>query len=130
MNTTSRLRVLGFPLCALTVAAIAWAQTAPNTATPAQLAKYDANKNGRLDPEELSAMQLDQARTAPGVADLDKPLELSPFQVSTNRDTGYAAENTTAGSRLATPLTDLAASITVITKQQMEDTAALDINDV
>jgi TonB-dependent Receptor Plug Domain len=55
---------------------------------------------------------------------------LSPFNVDSSKDTGYYAENTLAGSRLNTSLTDLAASITVVTKQQMDDTASLDINDV
>ena len=57
-------------------------------------------------------------------------LVLTPFQVDASKDQGYFAENTLAGSRLKTNLADLAASITVVTKQQMEDTASLDINDV
>ncbi len=60
----------------------------------------------------------------------DEIVQLSPFQVDVSRDRGYAAENTLAGSRIKTPLQDIAASITVVTKQQMEDTASLDINDV
>lgn len=55
---------------------------------------------------------------------------LTPFTVNTSKDKGYFAENTLAGSRLNTNLSDLAASITVVTKQQMDDTASLDINDV
>ena len=55
---------------------------------------------------------------------------LTPFSVNTSKDKGYFAENTLAGSRLNTNLSDLAASITVVTKQQMDDTASLDINDV
>ena len=63
--------------------------------------------------------------------DKDKDIvELSPFTVKSDKDTGYFAENTLAGSRLNTNLADLASSITVVTKQQMEDTASLDINDV
>lgn len=57
-------------------------------------------------------------------------VQLTPFSVTTTRDTGYFAENTLAGSRLNTNLADIAAFITVVTKQQMEDTASLDINDV
>lgn len=63
-------------------------------------------------------------------ASSEKAIELSPFTVSTTKDTGYFAENTLAGSRLNTNLADLAASITVVTKQQMDDTASLDINDI
>jgi hypothetical protein len=57
-------------------------------------------------------------------------IQLSPFTVDTTKDKGYFAENTLAGSRLNTNLADIAASITVVTKQQMDDTASLDINDV
>jgi hypothetical protein len=66
------------------------------------------------------------------VAEVNKEgaLVLTPFTVDTTKDKGYYAENTLAGSRLNSNLSDLAASITVVTKQQMADTASLDINDV
>lgn len=74
-------------------------------------------------------MQADAAGTAtPPPA--GAVVTLSPFAVETSRDSGYFAENTLAGSRLNTNLADIAASVTVVTKQQMEDTASLDINDV
>ncbi|MBI5690911.1 MAG: TonB-dependent receptor plug domain-containing protein [Verrucomicrobia bacterium] len=60
----------------------------------------------------------------------EKAIELSPFTVTTTKDVGYFAENTLAGSRLNTNLADLAASVTVVTKQQMDDTASIDINDI
>ncbi|HWA24202.1 MAG TPA: TonB-dependent receptor plug domain-containing protein [Lacunisphaera sp.] len=75
-----------------------------------------------------------QQSTAPAAEkpkeEKDKVLELSPFVVKTSKDAGYFAENTLMGSRLNTKVSDLAASITVVTKQQLEDTGALDINDV
>jgi uncharacterized protein (TIGR02231 family) len=55
--------------------------------------------------------------------------QLTPFQMSAAKDAGYYAENTLAGSRLKTNVGDLASSITVATKQQLEDTGALNIND-
>jgi len=60
----------------------------------------------------------------------EKAIQLSPFVVNTTKDTGYFAANTLMGSRLNSNLADLAASITVVTKQQLDDTGALDINDV
>jgi outer membrane receptor protein involved in Fe transport len=60
----------------------------------------------------------------------EEVIQLTPFTVTNDRDQGYFAENTLAGSRLNTNLADVAASITVVTKQQMEDTASVDINDV
>lgn len=68
--------------------------------------------------------------TAPGAAEDESIITLSPFTVDATKDKGYYAENTLAGSRLKTNIGDIAASITVVTKQQMEDTASLDINDV
>jgi hypothetical protein len=55
---------------------------------------------------------------------------LSPFQVDATKEKGYFAENTLAGSRMRTNIADLGAAITVVTKQQMEDTASLDVNDI
>ena len=53
--------------------------------------------------------------------------------MTTTKDSGYYAENTLAGSRLKDspnfwPISPH--SITVVTKQQLEDTGSLDINDV
>jgi hypothetical protein len=55
---------------------------------------------------------------------------LSPFEVNTARDRGYEASSTMSGTRLNSNLADLAASISVVTKQQLLDTASVDINDV
>lgn len=60
----------------------------------------------------------------------DEVITLSPFQVDTSRDNGYYAPNTLSGTRLNSNVQDLGSSITVITKQQLEDTASLDINDI
>ena len=60
----------------------------------------------------------------------EEVLQLSPFQVAAEADRGYQALNTLSGTRLNSKLEDLGSSITVITKQQMFDTAALDLNDI
>lgn len=117
------------------------------TAPAAQaLAQYDRNRNGRLDPDEIAAQQADNARIAQawaaapgrggrggaggfGRASGDV-VTLSPFEVDASKDKGYYAENTLAGARLNTRVADLASSITVVTKQQLQDTGALAINDV
>ncbi len=63
--------------------------------------------------------------------DEEQVYELSPFEVTNSEnDIGYYSENTLAGSRLNSSISDLASSITVVTDQQLEDTAAVDINDV
>jgi hypothetical protein len=103
MNTASLLRVSLFLSGAIAGSLTVSAQTAP---TPA--------------PAPSSG--------SPGVD--DKVVELSPFQVSAGTDKGYYASNTLSGTRLNSKLEDLGASISVVTKQQMQDFALLDINDV
>jgi outer membrane receptor protein involved in Fe transport len=127
-------------LCATAVLTSASAQQSPaaNATQDAQaLAKYDKNKNGRLDPDELATMRSDETKAANAVAtstapsaDSEKIVELSPFEVSGAEDTGYAASNTLAGTRLNSRLEDIAGSVSVVTKQQLLDTAAVDINDI
>jgi hypothetical protein len=136
----ARLLVLTLALATwATRPAFAQATAASNTAADARaLAQYDKNKNGRLDPDELAAKQADEARAASAVATTagvaaaakEEVVELSPFQVTASEDRGYAATNTLSGTRLNTSLEDLAGSISVVTKQQLLDTAALDINDI
>ncbi len=60
----------------------------------------------------------------------DQVISLTPFEVTADHDNGYLASSTLSGTRLNSKLEDLAASISVVTKQQLLDTAATDINDV
>jgi outer membrane receptor protein involved in Fe transport len=95
------------------------------------LAQYDRNQNGRLDPDERAARDAAEAKsvpveTTPGAAET---VVLSPFEV-TDSSRGYYASNTMSGTRLNSKIEDLAASVTVITKEQMADFAMLDINDI
>ncbi len=57
------------------------------------------------------------------------PVVLSPFEVVSDTR-GYYSANTEAGTRINSKLDDLGAAISVVTKQQMQDFAMLDINDV
>ncbi len=55
---------------------------------------------------------------------------LTPFEVNSTKDQGYFTANTLAGTRLNNNIADLPSSISVITKQQLEDTGSQNINDV
>ena len=57
-------------------------------------------------------------------------IELSPFTVNTSRDVGYQAENTIAGSRLNTSLRDTAGSVSVFTKEFLDDLAITDLREL
>jgi hypothetical protein len=125
------------PAALLALPSLSPAQQAAANISPEQLAKYDTNKNGRLDPDELAAMQAADAKAAQtpvtGTAGTstagNDTVQLSPFEVRENNN-GYYASNTMSGTRLNSKLEDLASSISVVTKQQMSDFAMLDINDI
>jgi len=55
---------------------------------------------------------------------------LSPFEVNAGSDTGYRASGTLAGTRLRTDLRDVAASISIVTKDFMNDIAANTLDDL
>ena len=48
---------------------------------------------------------------------------LTPFEVSTDKDNGYAATETLAGTRMRTNLRDVGASLTILTPEFMQDLA-------
>jgi outer membrane receptor for ferric coprogen and ferric-rhodotorulic acid len=60
----------------------------------------------------------------------EAPIELSAFTVNTSRDVGYVAENTLAGSRLNTRLRDTASSVSVFTKEFLDDVGITDIKEL
>ena len=143
MNTNFKLPALVFGLLggsALTTAISLRAQSATATtdgaATAQNLAKYDKNHNGKLDPDELAAMQAFETKAAkapvvagPGGRLDDDTVTLSPFEVR-EANNGYYATNTMSGTRLNTKIEDLGSAISVVTKQQIADFAMLDINDI
>jgi outer membrane receptor protein involved in Fe transport len=56
----------------------------------------------------------------------EEAIVLSPFEVSSRKDTGYQATETLAGTRIRTDLKDVASSIQVITKEFLQDVGATD----
>jgi outer membrane receptor for ferric coprogen and ferric-rhodotorulic acid len=80
---------------------------------------------GLLALPSLSAQTVNPAPVRP--IEEEKPVELSPFQVRSERDNGYVATNTLAGSRLNTSLRDTPASISVMTKDFLDDIGALSV---
>ncbi|MBM3854847.1 MAG: hypothetical protein FJ399_17130, partial [Verrucomicrobia bacterium] len=58
---------LAVGLFAFLASAAAFGQAAPNATETAALAKYDLNRNGRLDPEEEAARRADEQRARAAV---------------------------------------------------------------
>ncbi|MBL9186347.1 MAG: TonB-dependent receptor [Opitutaceae bacterium] len=69
------------------------------------------------------------AQTSPAPAGNDATVTLSPFEVRTEKDTGYTATSTLAGSRLNTSLRDTPAAISVFTKEFLDDIGAINVTE-
>jgi outer membrane receptor protein involved in Fe transport len=70
--------------------------------------------------------------TAPSSASGDEErdvVELSPFEVNAQEDSGYIARNTLAGSRLNTSLRDVASQVSVMTPEFLQDVGAVTIDE-
>ena len=64
-----------------------------------------------------------------GSVSREEPVALSPFEVSATQDTGYVGQDTLSGSRLRTNLKDVAAAISPMTAEFLQDIAANSIED-
>ncbi|MBI4623823.1 MAG: hypothetical protein HY736_11490 [Verrucomicrobia bacterium] len=77
----------------------------------------------------LSVLPL-RAQTAPEKPKDEEILVLSPFTVQTSKDVGYEASSSLAGTGLNTKLTDLGASVSVVTAKFLEDIGSTNLKDV
>ncbi len=72
-----------------------------------------------------------QTQTGSTAATGSEVVKMNPFEVqASDKDIGYYSQNTLAGTRMNSQLSDIGASITVVTKQQMQDTSSIDLNDM
>ena len=110
---SERVRRFLTPLLALSMVLPAFAQV--------------VNPPGNKPAADTKSAAVDATKSEPAK---EEQVILSPFTVTTSKDTGYFAANTLAGSRMKTNLADLGAAISVVTKAQMEDFASVDLNDV
>jgi iron complex outermembrane recepter protein len=82
-------------------------------------------------PTVLQAQQTSPASpsAADGTKAPEETLVLSPFTVTTTKDKGYRATNTTSGTRLDSAIKDLPMPIEVITEQFIRDIGANDLRE-
>ncbi len=57
----------------------------------------------------------------------EEPVVLSPFVINSTKDYGYTATNSLAGGRMSTSLQELASSVSVMTREFLDDIAATDL---
>lgn len=77
-----------------------------------------------------AATAADAQQTATPPKQKTEIIALSPFEVTSTKDTGYAGQDTLAGSRLRTNLRDIPAAISPITAEFISDIAAINVEDV
>ena len=70
-----------------------------------------------------------QATPTGGTAATGETVELSPFVTTASSDKGYVATSSLAGSRVNTPLKDIAAQIDVMTPEFLSDIAAINMDE-
>lgn len=79
----------------------------------------------------LLAQQKAAAPQSPEAAqDKDEPIQISPFVVAVEKDTGYLAADVISGGRLTTNLLKTASDVTVLTRDFLDDIGANNIQDV
>lgn len=108
-----------------------FAQTAPASAgsapTAAQLAKFDQNKNGRLDPDELIALRAEEAAAA---AKSDDTINLTPFEVKADLSDTYEATNTNSVTGTNTSLSKTPLDAKVFNRQLMDEMGVVDMTEM
>lgn len=77
----------------------------------------------------LVAITAVTATDLPAQEAADEAYELSPFTIEASDNEGYQAQSTLSGTRLNTSLNDIAASVSVFTKEFLEDVGATSIQD-
>jgi len=83
-----------------------------------------------ISSSSLPAQSIASNPTQTPKPETEKAIELSPFVVQSEKDTGYQASSTLAGTRLNTPVKDLGASISIYTKDFLTDIGATNSSDL
>lgn len=122
MHTPVRLAFTALVLfaCAAPSPLLAQAAAAP---TPAQLARYDVNKNGKLDPAELAQLNADETRAADTV-------QLNVFEVKSDPGDTYDATNTNSVTGTNTLLSKTPLDAKVFNRQLMDELDVVDTLDM
>ncbi len=78
-----------------------------------------------------AAHSLSAQSTAPSAAaEKEKPIDLSAFEVRTNKDIGYQSANAAEATRMNTPIEDIPMNVTVFNQQFIDDLLATDTSQL
>ncbi len=124
MSAPLRLRLLAVAACFLP-GLPGSAQTAPAPVDPATLARWDANKNGRLDPDELAARAAAEPTAGPNGI-----VALTPFEVVADASDTYQAMNTNSVTGTNTALGKTPLDAKVFNRQLMDELGVVDMTEM
>jgi len=132
MNINHRLhwifrKTAATSLCALAATALAHAQTAAPDVKPVESTKTNSAVAAT---QPVIPVEKKSTPSSTSADDESEIVVMTPFTVDAKKERGYYAPNTLSGTRINSKVENLGASITVVTKRQLNDTAALDINDI
>lgn len=119
-----RLSACAFLLIALAAASAQSVAPASPIPAAADLARYDRNRDGRLDAAELAAKRADDEAARAGT------VTLSPFEVVTSRDTSYGALNSNSISAFNMELQKTPVAADIFTEQFIQDVGATTVEDL
>ena len=125
MNTLITYRLLALTAICLVLANASSAQTAPSPVDPTSLARWDKNKNGRLDPDELAAKAAADASGA-----RQETVLLTPFEVTADASDTYQATNTNSLTGTNVSLGKTALDAKIFNRQLMDEMAVVDMTEM
>lgn len=102
----------------------------PQRATLAALLLLTASAARAQEAPKPSPADPATKKTAAAATTDETVIELSPFEVTTDRNEGYMATSSLAGSRLNTALKDISSPIQAVTPQFLQDTGATKVQDI
>jgi hypothetical protein len=115
-----RLQLLSFVALSAIPSNAGWSQVAP----PPRHVAADSTATRTPTAAQVNRPRADSPNTG------DEPLILSPFEVREAEDQGYLATSAQSGTRLRSELKDIAAAVTVVTKDFMNDIGARNLEDL
>lgn len=90
----------------------------------------DSEKNGPRAAQTTAGDRPMQQSPAQAASEEQSTIKLSPFIIEASEDNGYIATSTLAGSRMKTPLKDVAAQISIFTPELMQDLGVTNLEEL
>ena len=78
----------------------------------------------------VAAQQISPSSPVISTPPRDETIQLNPFVITAGDDDGYAPTETLSGTRLKTPVKDVASALSIISADMLNDLGALNFNDV